>query len=536
MKTNFRFLIAAIAVLSFICSNKNFGQNREYLITSFGAVADGITNNARSIQNAIDQASNDGGGIVIIPPGNFATGVIFLKSNVDLHLQLGARLLGSVKRNDYNNPIVPALIAAEDQKNISISGEGVIDGQAQELMKDIFLMLQNGTLNDPQWKFKRPTEVSRPKLIDFSNCENIRLTGVTLKNSANWVQNFNKCKNAIIDNIKVESTAYWNNDGIDITDCKNVKITNCFVNSSDDGICLKSEDPDDFCDGIFVSDCTIRSSASAFKLGTASRGGFKNIKARNLTIYDTYRSAVALESVDGGFLENIDIENIDAKNTGNAIFIRLGKRNEKKTSVIKNVRIAGLKAEIPLRKPDLGYPLEGPPDYLRYRYVQSAKERPDLGYPFIGQPDYPYNLIPSSIVGLPGNNIENITLKNIEINFEGAGNKNVAYIDLDSLQKVPEKSAEYPEFSMFGELPAWGFYIRHVSGIKMQNVKLCYKKFDFRPAIIFDDVQNINLDEVKIPTGKELPIILFNNSVKKTIKNVELPVGISDGILEQNTK
>jgi polygalacturonase len=191
-------------------------------------------------------------------------------------------------------------------------------------------MLQNGTLIDPQWKFKRPTEAIRPKLIDFSNCENVRLIGITLKNSANWVQNFNKCKNIIINNIKVESTAYSNNDGIDISDCKNVKIANCFINSSDDGICLKSEDQNDFCDSIFISDCTIRSSASAFKLGTASKGGFKNILVRNLTIYDTYRSAVALESIDGGFLENIDIENIIEKNTGNAIFIRLGKRNEKK--------------------------------------------------------------------------------------------------------------------------------------------------------------------------------------------------------------
>jgi hypothetical protein len=208
----------------------------------------------------------------------------------------------------------------------------------------------------------------------------------------------------------------------------------------------------------------------------------------------------------------------------------------KKKSLIKNVSIKGLKAEIPLRKPDLGYPLEGPPDYLRYRYVQSAKERPDLGYPFTGQPTYPYNLIPSSIVGLPGNNIENITLKNIEINFEGAGNKNVAFIELDSIQKVPEKSAGYPEFSVFGELPAWGFYIRHVSGIKMQNVKLSYKEYDFRPAIVFDDVQNINLDDIKIPTGKELPVILFNNVGKKSIENIELPEGILEGIKEQNMK
>jgi polygalacturonase len=135
MRANYKLIIA---VLFFVGQRLSYGQSQEYLITSFGAVADGVTNNAQSIQKAIDQASNDGGGKVIIPPGNFASGVIFLKSNVDLHLQQGARLLGSVKRKDYDNRFVLALMAANDQKNISISGEGVIDGQAQELMKDIF--------------------------------------------------------------------------------------------------------------------------------------------------------------------------------------------------------------------------------------------------------------------------------------------------------------------------------------------------------------------------------------------------------------
>ena len=512
-----------------------FCQNKEYLITSFGAVNDGVTNNSLAIQKAINEAAANGGGKVIVTAGNFATGVIFLKSNVELHLELGARLLGSVKRKDYDNHVSLALIVAKDQMNISITGDGIIDGQAPELMKDVFLMLADGTLSDPQWKFKRPTEASRPKLIEFINCRKVFLTGVTIKNSTNWVQNFSKCSDVVIDKIKVESTTYWNNDGIDISDCKNVKITNCFVNSTDDGICLKSEDPEDFCDNIYIADCTIRSSASAFKIGTASKGGFKNVKVRNLTIYDTYRSAIAIECVDGGVLENIDIEKVSAKNTGNAIFIRLGNRNENKNpGSLKGVRIANLRAEIPLRKPDLGYPFEGPPDYLRYRYIKSSKERPDLGYPFIGQPTYPYNLIPSSIVGIPGYDIKDITLENIEIIFEGAGNKDVAKIDLDSLSKVPEKTADYPEFSMFGELPAWGFYVRHAEGIKMKNLKMSYKEFDFRPAMVFDDVKNIDLDGIEIQTGKELPIILFNNTGKKSLKSIKLPVELDNGIKEQN--
>jgi hypothetical protein len=528
-------VIKVLLIIIFAAASVNsFGQNGDYIITSFGAKADGITNNAASIQKAIDDASNSGGGKVIIPPGNFASGVIFLKSNVELHLEIGARLLGSVKWKDYDNPIVLALIVAKDQKNIAISGEGIIDGQAPELIKDIFLMLEDGTLTDPQWEFKRPTEAVRPMLIHFIGCENVSLTGITLKNSASWVQNYSKCTNLVIDNMKVESTAYWNNDGIDVSDCKKVKITNCFVNATDDGICLKSEDPKDFCDDVYIADCKIRSSANAFKIGTASHGGFKNVKVRNLTVYDTYRSAVALECVDGGVLENIDIQNVDAKNTGNAIFIRLGKRNEdNRISKIKGIRIADVKAEIPLRKPDLGYPFEGPPDHLRGSYLRSLKNRPNLNYPFVGQPNYPYNLIPSSIIGIPGANVEDVTLENIEIVFGGAGEKRIAYIPLDSLNKVPEKVSDYPEFSMFGELPAWGLYIRHADGIKMKNVKMSYKESDFRPALVFDDAKNIDLTDVKIPTGEELPVILFNNTGKKTLKNVQLPVGSEKGIKEQ---
>lgn len=510
-----------------------FSQKNEYLITSYGAKADGITNNASAIQKAIDEASFSGGGKVIIPAGNFCSGSIKLKNNVELHLQLGARLLGSTKIKDYGNPDAEghALVAAIHQKNISITGDGVIDGQAPELIKDLFVMLQAGEITDKQWLFKRPTEYCRPKLVEFVDCKEIKVTNVKLTNSAEWVFNLLRCENVVVDRIHVESTAYWNNDGIDISDSKNVKVTNCFVNAADDGICLKSERGGDMCENIYIADCTIRSSASAFKIGTASHGGFKNIVVRNLFIYDTYRSAIAIESVDGGQLENIDIQNVTAKNTGNAIFLRLGHRNKNgEVGTLKRVSIKNLKAEIPLRKPDLGYPFEGPPDYLRYRYNTSSKNRPDLGYPFIGQPTFPYNLIPSSIVGIPGAYIEDVTLENIEIIFEGHGDKKVAHIELDSLHRVPEKPSDYPEFSMFGELPAWGIYIRHAKDLKFKNVKLSYKEFDFRPALVFDDAKNIELNDVHVASGEELPIILFNNVEKTKLNNLRLPVDEKVGI------
>lgn len=529
MKT--RMLIASILLyLAIGCNSK-----KENLITSYGALADGKTNNAAFIQKAIDEASAAGGGQVIVPSGNFMTGTLFLKSGVDLHLELGASLLGPHNPNEYTNEGRPALIYAKDQQNISISGEGIIDGQGQELMLDIFRKLRSGELKqDTIWLVKRP-EVGRALIVLFHSCTEVKVTGITLKNASNWVQDYRECDGVTIDRITVQSTAYWNNDGLDITDSKNVRITNCFINASDDAICLKSENPNSMCENVFIDSCTVRSSASGLKLGTASVGGFKNIKVRNLTVFDTYRSAIALESVDGGILEDIDIQNVTAKNTGNAIFIRLGHRNiDGKVGTLKRVYIANVKAETPLYKPDQGYPIEGPPDHLKPGF-DKMPVRPSH-FHIYGHPFLPYNLIPSSIVGIPGHPVQDVTLENIEISYGGMASKEIAHIPLKNITSVPENKANYPEFSMFGELPSWGFYVRHAEGIKMKNVKVNYLKDDFRPALVFDDVKGLELADIDIPTAKEMPVVLFNNTTDITLENLKMPVSEDKGVQKTNYK
>lgn len=509
-------------------------QQKEYLITSYGAKADGKTNNAAFIQKAIDEASANGGGKVVIPPGNFVSGVLTLKSGVNLHLDQGACLQGSENRMDYNNPIAMAFLVAQDQKNISITGEGVIDGRAGEIMLDVMRQLRAGTITDlPRWKTSRPSEGVRPMLVIFKGCEQVNISGVTMKNAASWVQDYINCTDLTIDGIKVQSTSYWNNDGIDISDCKNVKVINCFVNAADDGICLKSETPGKYCDNVYVANCTIRSSASAFKMGTASYGGFKNIKVRNLTIFDTFRSAIAIESVDGGHIENVDIQDVTATNTGNAIFIRLGHRNKKaEVGSVKGIRIANVKAEIPLYKPDQGYPLEGPPDVNSPDKEKMPARR--SGYPFFGHPWLPFNLLPSSIVGIPGFSVKDVLLEDIEITYAGGSSKAIACIPPDAVTSVPECEPDYPEFSMFGELPAWGFYVRHAEGIQMKNVKISYSEDDFRPAMVFDDVKGINLHSVDIPTAKEMPVVLLNNVSEEKLDGLKMPVDKAAGIRKMN--
>lgn len=154
----------------------------------------------------------------------------------------------------------------------------------------------------------RPEERNRPKILQFFKCKNIKISRISLKNGLCWIQDYRNSTNIAIDSIKVESNTFWNNDGIDLVDSKNIRLTNSFFNSDDDGICLKSSDRNSRCENIYISNCTVRS--SAIKFGTASVGGFKNIYIGDINIYDTYRSAVAIECLDGGTLENVAIKNI----------------------------------------------------------------------------------------------------------------------------------------------------------------------------------------------------------------------------------
>ena len=493
-------------ILLILLSGVHASAQKTYNIRDYGALPDGQTSNTLFIQKTIDDASAHGGGIVLIPGGRFMTGVIYLKSGVVLNLAANAYLLGSTKRIDYGAKNASALIVANNQHNIGITGKGTIDGQGPELLKDIYVMLNAGTLQDSEWKTEnpwhqvRPEERNRPKIIEFINCDTISIKGIFIKDGLCWVENYKNCSNLTVDSIHVESNTFWNNDGIDIVDCKDVRITNSFFNADDDGICLKSEDRNRICENIYVAGCRIRSSASAIKFGTASHGGFKHIVIRDITVFDTYRSAIALEAVDGGVLEDVDIRNVTATNTGNAIFIRLGHRNKDSViSEVRHVHIANVKAVIPKGKPDAGYPMEGPS--LRY----------------------PHNVFPSSIAGLPGHPVEDIVLDSIEIVYAGGASKDTAFCNPDSLARITENTAGYPEFSMFGELPAWGFYLRHVAGLTMKNITVRYQKEDFRSAIVADDVNGMQLQNIEVASGKNMPVLLLNNTKKLSMKNIKLP-------------
>lgn len=458
-------------------------------ISDKGGVNDGKTLNTKVLQACIDEVANSKeGGRVEIGPGLWLTGSVELKSNVELFLTENAVLLGSTDPYDYggesqlgirkDEDVHDGLIVANGAKNIRICGSGTIDGQGLALALAIDSLHHIGVRVDPNYNAKRMRPGTRPKLFFLEGSENIRIEGLTLKNSAGWGLSLHKSSNVLIDGVKIINRAYWNNDGIDMNDCWQVVVQNCDVNSGDDGICLKSDDPESCCENIMIRNCRIASSASAVKFGTSSYGGFKKITVQDIYVYDTFRSAIALECVDGGILEDVAVKNITAVNTGNPIFICLGARHNPGKGICRNITIQNLKAEVPFGRPDENYDLRGP------------------------EVNYFHNPWPSSIAGLPGQYIENVLLQDIEITYPGRASKAMAYMGLYRVKEVNEAAQSSPEFTMYGELPSWAFYVRHVKGIRFKNVKVSLADKDFRPAFVFDDVKEKTLENVNQPDSQ----------------------------------
>lgn len=461
----------------------------DYKASLFGIKSNGTTLNTNSIQKAIDFIHEKGGGRLVFFVGRYLTGNIQLKSNVTIHLEEGAILLGSTNIYDYNlAERFPSLICATKADHIALTGKGVIDGQGRDVAYQVSDQVQKGILKDPMVNDR--SALWRPKAIYFRECTNVDITGIVIKNAAEWVLVCDQCSYVKIDRITVDSKAFWNNDGIDIVDCQHVIISNSFIDSSDDAICFKSHDPTKMCEDVEVRNCVARSSASGIKFGTLTSGGYKNFKIINNKVYDTHRSAITIATPDGGVVENILVDSLYAYNVGNAIYLRIGARwNKGRVGSMSNIRIQNMYCEIAEGKADAGREYEGPIE------------------------DLPRNISPASIVGLPGQYISDVTLRNIHLVYPGNSNPAYAFRGLQpaELDSIPEMPAAYPEFSQFKELPAWGLYVRHAKNLTLENITFTAKLKEYRPALVFDDVLGGRLTGLRYeePVKKKKQVHLY---------------------------
>ncbi|MBO4599859.1 MAG: hypothetical protein J5641_03880, partial [Bacteroidales bacterium] len=460
-------------------------------VTDFGAKGDGMTLCTSSLQAAIDSANalylhNGEQQTVILPPGQYVSGSLYLKSGVTMELSEGCTLLGSTNPFDYvKDPYCrwTALIFAVKQHDIGITGKGIIDGRGWEVANNLVQLIHAGVVDDPL-KYDRPNESNRPENIHFRECENVTVSRITLRNPASWNQQYDQCRHVVIEDQTVDSKSYWNNDGVDIVDCSDVVIRNCKMDAADDVFCFKSHSVDGVCENVTLENCYGRSSANGIKFGTMTRGKFRHFRIHNIVLRDTYRSAITIASVDGATVEDIEIDGLRATHTGNPLFLRFAERREGKgTPCLKDIVIRNVEVEVPLDKPDAGYSYEGPVE------------------------DLPRNISPSSIVGTPQHRIQNVLLENIVFTYPGHADTAYAYrgCSPEELAAIPEWEKRYPEFSMWKELPAWGLYLRHADNITLRNVTLRLGGEDYRPAIVADDVEGLVVENLQTSRLTEDP-------------------------------
>ncbi len=450
-------VVVALAV-AVNASESNVLASREFQITSYGAKAGEGFLNTTAIQSAIDACSKAGGGRVTIPAGHFVTGTIFLKDNVTLQVDQEAVLMGSTHLEDYATNIVGALeapafnrclIYAYKAKNIGFTGKGLVDARGTPAA---FPVNMNQKLGE------------RPMLMRLVECENVNFKDLSFRNPASWGLHMVSCRNLHFEGIRMESKHNnFNNDGIDLDGCVDVLVENCVIRSGDDAICPKSTTSQP-CSNIVVRGCELSSDTAAIKLGTSSKGGFKNIKVSDCRFRDCPMGAIKLLVVDGGSLENVEISNIKMDNVGGPIFIRLGNRGRVYDKPTEQVYDQGKMPE--------GVAV-GVLRHVKIKNVEatvSGDKRDRQGI---------------MITGIPGHRVEDVELENMKISFPGGGTAE------DARRVVPEDVARYPEQFFFGVLPSSVLYARHVKGLVVRNLDVTFDKPDVRRPICVEDVEGM---------------------------------------------
>lgn len=425
-------------------------------ITAYGAVADTTRLSTSAIQSAIDACNAAGGGEVLVPAGDWKTGSIFLKSNVTLRLENGATLYGSTDIKDYipvktdyvslrtHTPTIQ-LIYADKARSVAITGQGTIDGRGAAFPKL--------TWDDEG--------ITRPHLLRFIQCSDITVSGITLRNSGCWMQHYLACDRLKIQGITVYNRNNYNNDALDLDGCHDVVVSDMIADSDDDAITLKSTSPR-LCEDITISNCTVSSHCNGIKLGTETNGGFRNIIIRGVTIKPSAdqstqffgynggigHSAISLEIVDGGTMTNVDIADITIRGTQCPIFIRLANRARAYSPDVPVENIGSISG---IRLHDILIDDAGPGG--------------------------------SSITGLAGHPVRDVELRDITIRHAGGQPETPVPTD--------EKAADYPESTMWGILPAQGFWLNHTDGVRISNLRVIPATPDARPAILATDSPNL---------------------------------------------
>ncbi|MEP6901230.1 MAG: glycosyl hydrolase family 28 protein [Actinomycetota bacterium] len=433
-----------------------------YDIRNFGAVGDGKTVNTRAFQSAIDDCTPSGG-VVLVAGGNFVTGTIYLKSNVTLHVEAGATILGSTKIADYTTdtdrtmyrgePYMDrCLIFAKDAQNIGIEGTGAIDGQGKS--------------------FPEPGDANknRPKLIRLINCSKIRVRDITMRSPASWTNEWRYCTDIAVDGITIFSRANSNGDGLDFDGCTNVRVSNSTFDTSDDSICLQTSLVEKPCRDVVIMNCHFSSRWAGVRIGLLSRGDFENVVITNCTFRDHKDSGLKIQMCEGAEMKNMVFSNLVMKNVPRPVFLNLFQQR---------AWVDAPKEFAPMKRVY----------NLQFSNIVVDTDVEGNGFCFL-------------ITGMPGHPLENISFSNIRAVFPGGGTAEDAKTILAEFtpENIKERWAEYS--LLRGTVPAYGFYARHVKGLTLKDIDITTTTKDERPPIVFVDVSDTKISDSPSPVNR----------------------------------
>ena len=435
-------------------------KNGIYDIRSFGAVSDTTTVNTKAIQEAVDQCNAAGGGVVLVAGGRYVTGTIYLKSNVCLRIEAGAVILGSKNIDDYTTntdrtmyrgePYMDrCLIFAKDAQNISIEGQGTIDGQGKS------------------FPMKGDAQRNRPKMFRLMNCTHIRMRDITLRAPASWTTEWRYCTDIVVDGITIFSRANSNGDGLDFDGCTKVRVCNCTFDTSDDSICLQTSLADKPCQDIVIMNCSFCSRWAGIRIGLLSRGDFDNVAVTNCSFRDHKDSGLKIQMNEGAEMRNMVFSNLVMKNVPRPVFLTFCQQNAW---------------------------VDSPNDYAPMKRVRNITFSNIMVDSDVDGKNFGF-----VISGMPGFPVENITFSDIRATFPGGGTaedaKNVCQeYTIDNIK------ARWPEYGMMrATAPAFGIYARHVKGLNLHNINIDTRTEDARPTVILEDVTNVKVSDCPEP-------------------------------------
>lgn len=486
-------------------------------VLDFGAKGDGKTLDTAAINRAIERTAAAGGGTVYFPAGTYLSFSIRLKSNITIYLDNGSTILAAdptVHKGKYDLPEPNEWDIYQDFghshwrnslmwgigiENFAIVGQGRIDGKGLSRRSpgprrprtagETPASMANNPSPLGETSDRREMDGLGTKAIALKLSRNVTLKDFTIYRAGHFGLLATGVDNLTIDNLRVDT----NRDGFDIDACRNVRISNSFVNTpNDDAIVLKSSyalgfpratenvtitnsqvsgfDLGTMLDGSFKTTQEFAPDrdrvTGRIKFGTESNGGFRNITISNVNFIRS--RGLAIEMVDGGTIEDVSVTNLTMRDiTTSPIFIRLGARQ---------------------RAPE-GTPI-GSIRRVNISNVIASDVHPEFA---------------SIIAGVNGHEVEDVRLSNITIRYKGGGRK------ADATREIPENEKSYPEPSMFGVIPAYGFYIRHARGIVFDNVDVSFDKTDERPAFMLDDVKDVSFYRTKARLVPDAKLFVLRN-------------------------